>query len=70
MSDKPRMLAKDEGSGRNGCPAVYLKDGMVIVQAPEVGVDGLANVLPGEVASAIKPQVILAAADVLRAEGW
>jgi hypothetical protein len=65
------LLAKDEDSGRTGCPSVYLDDdGMAVVQAPEVDsatAGQLLNVLPGEVGVRIKPEVLLAAADKLRA---
>jgi hypothetical protein len=45
------------------------EDGMAVVQAPEVDADtfaGLPNVLPGERAVYIKPEVILEAADKIR----
>ena len=46
---------------------------MAVVQAPEVDADtfaGLPNVLPGERAVYIEPDVILAAADEIRKRGW
>ncbi len=59
-----RMLAKDPGSGRNGCPAVYapleLPDSLVI-QAPQADGDtmgNLANLLDGETAVIIKREVV------------
>ena len=58
---KPVMLAKDSGSGRDGCPAVYIEDGQFVVQGPEVGAAELAeltNVLPGETAVRIKIDVV------------
>jgi len=42
------MLAKEAGSGDDGCPSVYLHNGRFTVQADEVTTDNLANVLPGE----------------------
>lgn len=61
-----RMLAKDNTSGETGCPAAYLGDnGEMIVQAPEVDADtmgNLVNLLPGETAVRIDPQVIVDAA--------
>jgi len=70
---KTTMLAKDTGSGGGGCPSLHLReDGMVVVQAPEVDADtfsGLPNVLPGERGVYIKPEVILAAAEVLKRRG-
>lgn len=48
------------------------EDGMAVVQAPEVDADtfaGLPNVLPGERAVYIKPDVILRAADEIRKRG-
>ena len=64
MSMKTVQLAKDGDSGNGGCPSVHMReDGMAVVQAPEVDADtfaGLPNVLPGERAVYIKPDVILA----------
>lgn len=60
------MLAKDGDSGRSGCPSVYIaEDGSAVVQGDEI-VDSatranLANLLPGETAVRIKPQVLEAA---------
>ena len=48
------------------------EDGMAVVQAPEVDADTFAdlpNVLPGERAVYIKPDVILRAADEIRKRG-
>ena len=63
MSMKTILLAKDDASGNGGCPSVHMReDGMAVVQAPEVDADtfaGLPNVLPGERAVYIKPDVIL-----------
>lgn len=63
---KTTLLAKDADSGNGGCPSVHMReDGMVVVQAPEVDAETftqLPNVLPGERAVYIDPQVILQAA--------
>jgi hypothetical protein len=62
---KLTMLYKDQGSGGNGCPSVYLTDsGEFVVQGPAL--DGAAsaeleNVLPGETAVRISPEVIMGA---------
>jgi hypothetical protein len=70
ISMKTVQLAKDDASGNGGCPSVHMReDGMAVVQAPEVDADtfaGLPNVLPGERAVYIKPEVILEAADKIR----
>lgn len=70
---KTTQLAKDNTSGNAGCPSVHLReDGMTVVQAPEVDTDtfaGLPNVLPGERAVYIKPDVIVRAADEIRKRG-
>lgn len=70
---KTTLLAKDAGSGGGGCPSVHWReDGMAVVQAQEVDADTfvqLPNVLPGERAVYIKPQVILQAADEIRKRG-
>jgi len=67
---KTTLLAKDESSGNGGCPSVHLReDGMAVVQAPEVDAEtfsGLPNVLPGERAVYIGPDVIVRAADEIR----
>jgi hypothetical protein len=66
------MLYKDQGSGGNGCPAVYLaENGQLVVQGSAVDQDTfshLVNVLPGEVALQIAPEVLLGAVDRLRAK--
>lgn len=65
------MLYKDQGSGGNGCPSVYLaENGDLVVQGHAV--DGgtfaeLANVLPGENAVRIAPDVLEGAIERLRA---
>jgi len=65
------MLAKDVDSGDQGCHSCYLGDDMeVYVQADEASpaaYDAAVNLLPGERIVRIKPQVILDAADRLRA---
>lgn len=64
------LLCKDAGSGNGGCPSVYLRDdGLAVIQAPEAdaGTFGaLLNVLPGERAVCIDPDVIIRAADIIR----
>ncbi|MEU7828600.1 MULTISPECIES: hypothetical protein [unclassified Nonomuraea] len=66
------MLYKDQGSGGNGCPAIYLaENGQVVVQGPAVDQEtfsNLANVLPGEIALQIAPEVLQGAVDKLRAK--
>jgi capsule polysaccharide export protein KpsC/LpsZ len=73
MSMKTVQLAKDDASGDGGCPSVHWReDGMAVVQAQEVDADtfaGLPNVLPGERAVYIRPDVILRAADEIRKRG-
>ena len=65
------LLAKDPASGRNGCPSVHLDDnGDLVVLAPEVEPSTVAlmeNVLPGEKAVRIRPEVMLAAMERYRA---
>lgn len=67
---KLTMLYKDEGSGGNGCPSVYLTDsGDFVVQG--LSLDGeefsqLENVLPGEGAVRISPEVIMGAIERYR----
>jgi hypothetical protein len=59
------MLAKDENSNPAGCPSVYLaEDGSLVVQGQlaEPHTHGkLENVLPGEGAVHIPPEVVIAA---------
>ncbi|MFF3667477.1 hypothetical protein [Microtetraspora malaysiensis] len=66
------MLYKDQNSGGNGCPAVYLaENGQIVVQGPAVDQDtfsNLVNVLPGEIALQIAPEVLLGAVDRIRAK--
>jgi hypothetical protein len=61
------LLSKDPSSGRNGCPSVHLDDGgNLVVLAPEVEPGTLArleNVLPGEKAVRIRPDVVVAAVE-------
>jgi hypothetical protein len=68
---KLELLAKDMSSGDQGCPSCYLGDDMKLhVQSDESSPDVYAtalNLLPGEKIVAIAPQVILDAADRLRA---
>lgn len=64
------LLAKDGGSGDFGCPSVYLaEDGTLVVQADLLDAAttaNLRNVLPGEGAVNIKPEIILEALRVLQ----
>lgn len=67
---KLMMLCKEDGSGSDGCPSIYLTDdGQFVVQGR--GVDGatageLKNVLPGEAAVFISAEVLLQAAEKYR----
>lgn len=65
-----KMLAKDNDSGRTGCPSVYLDDdGMAVVQGVLVDPDthdSMSNVLPGEAGVRINPQVLVAAVAALQ----
>lgn len=65
------MLHKDDKSGGNGCPSIYLaENGDVVVQGCVVDGDTFAelvNVLPGESAVQITPDILLGAAERLRA---
>jgi hypothetical protein len=67
------MLYKDQNSGANGCPAVYLaENGQIVVQGPAIDQDtfsNLADVLPGEIALQIAPEVLFGAVDRLRTKG-
>jgi hypothetical protein len=60
------MLAKDGNSNPDGCPSVYIaEDGSLVVQGRLVNGDtqgNLDNVLPGEGAVHIAPEVVIAAA--------
>ncbi len=61
---KPTMLSKDDTSGNDGCPSVYVEDGEFVVQGPEATPEtltALSNVLPGETAVRIKIDIVRAA---------
>ena len=64
---KLTMLYKDQGSGGNGCPSVYLTDsGDFVVQGSALDGEAFAqleNVLPGENAVRISPEVIMGAVE-------
>jgi hypothetical protein len=64
---KLTMLYKDQGSGGNGCPSVYLTDsGDFVVQGSTLDGEAFAqleNVLPGENAVRISPEVIMGAVE-------
>lgn len=59
------MLYKDSNSGGQGCPSVYLADsGEMVVQGVQLDADAmgeLANLLPGETAIRIDPEIIMGA---------
>jgi hypothetical protein len=65
-----KLLAKDENSGRNGCPSIYIDEtGMAVVQGPEVEdavKAAFQNPLPGETGVRIAPQVLITAAAKLQ----
>jgi hypothetical protein len=67
------QLAKDDVvSGNGGCPSIHMcENGMTAILGPEVDADTFArlhtNVQPGERAVFLDPEVILAAADKIRA---
>ena len=69
---KLQKLFKDQGSGGNGCPTVYLAEsGELVVQGYTIDSDTfseLENVLPGEGAVRIAPEVILGAVQRLASE--
>lgn len=64
------MLCKDDNSGGNGCPSVYLTDdGDFVVQGPTLDGEAFAqleNVLPGEGAVRISREVIMGAVERYR----
>jgi hypothetical protein len=59
---KLTLLAKDNASGREGCPSVYFgEDGSLVVQGDlldSATEANLLNVLPGEGAVRIKPEIV------------
>lgn len=65
-----KLLAKDNNSGGNGCPSVYLADsGELVIQGLTVDsatFGNLANVLPGESAVCIAADVVSDALSQLR----
>ena len=68
---KSYQLAKDDSSGNGGCPSIHMcENGVAAIQGQEVDGDTFArlpNVLPGERAVFLDPDVILEAADKIRA---
>ena len=69
---KLTMLCKDEASGFKGCPSVCLDEDngeLVVVgrQADSETFEGLENVLSGENAVRIRPEVVLRAAEIYSA---
>jgi hypothetical protein len=69
---KLTMLFKDQNSGGNGCPSVYVtEEGDLVVQG--LTLDGstlseLENVLPGESAVRISPAIIIGAIERYRSQ--
>lgn len=59
---KLTLLAKDTGSGLDGCPSVYAaEDGSLVVQGDllDSATEGnLLHVLPGEGAVRIRPEIV------------
>jgi hypothetical protein len=64
---KLTMLYKDESSGGNGCPSVYVTDsGDFVVQGSALDGEAFAqleNVLPGESAVCISSEVVVGAVE-------
>jgi hypothetical protein len=69
---KTTLLAKDANSGNGGCPSVRMReDGMAVVLGQEVDggtLAGIPDVLPGERAVYLNPDIIIRAADKIRAQ--
>jgi hypothetical protein len=69
---KLTKLYKDQNSGGNGCPTVYLADnGELVVQGPGVDTATFAEldtVLPGEQAVRISADVVLGAVERYRGQ--
>lgn len=68
-----RRLAKDAGSGKNGCMAVYVDDdnpAMMVVQAQRApgARQQMIDVLPGEVAGRVPAETVIRAARAYLAE--
>jgi len=63
------MLAKDGGSGEQGCPSIHrdADTGRLVFQGPGVDMAHLPNALPGEQAVALDEAVLR---DAVRALGW
>ncbi|MCS7483877.1 hypothetical protein ACFFQW_32585 [Umezawaea endophytica] len=65
---KITKLAKDQNSGGNGCPAVYLGEtGELVIQGVQVDIDTfgrLDDVLPGETAVRISSDVVVRAVEL------
>ena len=54
-----KPIAKDTGSGNDGCPSVYIEGDEFVVQGPELdSLADLENVLPGETAVRIGINVV------------
>ncbi len=67
---KLTKLYKDPESGRTGCPTVYVADsGELVVQGYEIDSDThaqLENILPGETAVRISPEILQGAIERYR----
>lgn len=67
-------ICKDPESNPNGCQSIYLADnGMCGVQGLTMDDDTFANMenlLPGEGGVLIKPEIVIEAANRLRAQGF
>lgn len=70
---KLTKLYKDPGSAANACPTIYVsEDGAFVIQGELVDIDTareLENLLPGEGAVRISPEVVLGAVERYRAHG-
>jgi hypothetical protein len=70
VDSKPIMLAKEAGSGDDGCPSVHLDNGRFTVQAQEVSTASLPHVLPGEAAVTIDIDTVRRALAAYDAGGY
>ena len=56
--ENPKLLAKDNTCGDDGCPSVWLADGAFTVLGPVADLGTVKNALPGEVACRIDIDVV------------
>ena len=56
--ENPKLLAKDNTCGDDGCPSVWLDNGQLTILGPEADLLALKNVLPGETACRISIDVV------------